>query len=92
MDDFYSGNALKEIIDNRIHQLASLIKSGVSIEELKEHISKKEEEKLFFNFKEKIENNINNNKFSIIAEIKQRSPSAGNIIHKKDYNLNVILI
>ena len=86
MDDFYSGNALKEIIDNRIHQLAPLIQSGVSIEELKERISKKEEEKLFFNFKEKIENNINNNKFSIIAEMKQRSPSAGNIVHKKDYN------
>ena len=86
MDKFYSGNALKEIIDNRIHQLAPLIQYGVSIEELKERISKKEEEKLFFNFKEKIENNINNNKFSIIAEIKQRSPSAGNIIYGKDYN------
>ena len=86
MDKFYSGNALKEIIDNRIHQLAPLIQYGVSVEELKERISKKEEEKLFFNFKEKIENNINNNKFSIIAEMKQRSPSAGNIIYGKDYN------
>ena len=86
MDEFDSGNALKEIIDNRIHQLNPLIKHGVSIEELKERISKKEEEKLFFNLKEKIENNINNNKFSIIAEMKQRSPSAGNIINKKDYN------
>ena len=50
MDKFYSGNALKEIIDNRIHQLAPLIQYGVSVEELKERISKKEEEKLFFNF------------------------------------------
>ena len=86
MDKFYSGNALKEIIDNRIHQLNPLIKHGVSIEELKERISKKEEEKLFFNFKKKIENNINNNKFSIIAEMKQRSPSAGTIINGMNYN------
>jgi len=86
MDEFDSGNALKEIIDNRIHQLNLLIKHGVSIEELKERISKKEEEKLFFNFKKKIENNINNNKFSIIAEMKQRSPSAGTIINGMNYN------
>ena len=86
MDEFDSGNALKEIIDNRIHQLNPLIKHGVSIEELKERISKKEEEKLFFNFKKKIENNINNNKFSIIAEMKQRSPSAGTIINGMNYN------
>ena len=72
MDKFFSGNALKEMIDNKIHELNPLIKHGVSIEELKERISKKEEEKLFFNFKEKIENNINNNKFSIIAEMKKK--------------------
>ena len=54
MDKFFSGNALKEMIDNKIHELNPLIKHGVSIEELKERISKKEEEKLFFNFKEKI--------------------------------------
>ena len=86
MDEFASRNALKEIIDNRIHQVSTLIKQGVSIEELKERISKKEEEKLFFNFKKKIENNINNNKFSIIAEMKQRSPSAGTIINGMNYN------
>jgi indole-3-glycerol phosphate synthase len=80
MDKFFSGNALKEMIDNKIHELNPLIKHGVSIEELKERISKKEEEKLFFNFKEKIENNINNNKFSIIAEMKKKSPSAGIIV------------
>ena len=80
MDKFFSGNALKEMIDNKIHELNPLIKHGVSIEELKERISKKEEEKLFFNFKEKIENNINNNQFSIIAEMKKKSPSAGIIV------------
>ena len=50
------------------------------IEELKELISELEKKKLFYDFKEKITNNIKNNKFSIIAEIKQRSPSAGDII------------
>ena len=38
----------------------------------------------YINFKEKIENNIQNNKISIIAEIKKASPSAGVII--EDYN------
>ena len=50
------------------------------IEELKELISELEKKKLFYDFKEKITNNIKNNKFSIIAEIKQRSASAGDII------------
>jgi Indole-3-glycerol phosphate synthase len=38
----------------------------------------------FVNFKKKIQNNISNNKTSIIAEIKKASPSAGIIID--DYN------
>ena len=38
----------------------------------------------YFNFKNKIVENINNNKISIIAEIKKASPSAGIII--KNYN------
>ena len=44
MDKFFSGNALKEMIDNKILELNPLIKHGVSIEELKERISQKEEE------------------------------------------------
>ena len=39
----------------------------------------------FIDFKNKIENNLTNNKSSIIAEIKKASPSAGVII--VDYNL-----
>ena len=38
----------------------------------------------YIDFKEKIENNLKNNKTSIIAEIKKASPSAGIIID--DYN------
>ena len=34
----------------------------------------------YINFKKKIEDNVNNNKISIIAEIKKASPSAGIII------------
>ena len=41
MDKFFSGDALKKMIDNKIHKLNPLIKHGVSIEELKERISKK---------------------------------------------------
>ncbi|MDC0633439.1 indole-3-glycerol-phosphate synthase, partial [Candidatus Pelagibacter ubique] len=40
--------------------------------------------KSFINFKDKIQNNIDNNKISLIAEIKKASPTAGIIID--DYN------
>jgi indole-3-glycerol phosphate synthase len=86
MDEFYSGDALKKIIDNRINQLTSLIKENASIDELKDIIQKKEEEKLFYDFKNRIKINITSDKFKIIAEIKQIIHSAGIIIDEKDYN------
>ena len=42
------------------------------------------ENKSFINFKDKIQNNIDADKISIIAEIKKASPSAGIII--ENYN------
>ena len=38
----------------------------------------------YVNFKDRIKENIKNNKLSIIAEIKKASPSAGIIIEKYD--------
>jgi len=73
-------NTLDKIIDTKRKKLAEL-KKTITIESLKEKI---QEYKNFINFKEKIENNINNNKISLIAEIKKASPSAGIII--KNYN------
>ena len=71
-----SENILEKIIKNK-KQKIDLLKKSVTIESLKEKI---DNNKSFVNFKEKIENNLNNNKISIIAEIKKASPSAGIII------------
>jgi len=57
------------------------LKKSISLESLKEKIN---ENKSFINFKDKIQNNINSNKISLIAEIKKASPSAGIII--ENYN------
>ena len=73
-------NILAKIIKNKNEKIESL-KKTISLDSLNELIEKN---KLFINFKEKIENNIKENKFSIIAEIKKASPSAGVII--KDYD------
>jgi len=75
-----SENILDKIIRKKIEKIG-ILKKSVSINALKDKIN---ENKSFINFKEKIENNINNNKISIIAEIKKASPSAGIII--EDYN------
>jgi len=75
-----SENILEKIIRKKIEKI-DILKKSVSIDSLKDKIN---ENKSFINFKEKIENNINSNKISIIAEIKEASPSAGIII--EDYN------
>ena len=75
-----SENILEKIIRKKIEKI-DILKKSVSIDSLKDKIN---ENKSFINFKEKIENNIKNNKISIIAEIKKASPSAGIII--EDYN------
>ena len=73
-------NVLEKIIKKKSEKIVNL-KKTVSLESLDELISTN---KTFINFKEKIENNIKESKFSIIAEIKKASPSAGVII--KDYD------
>ena len=77
-------NILNKIINKKEQKLNEL-KKIISIESLKEKI---EENNTFINFKKKIENNINNNKISLIAEIKKASPSAGIIFN--DYNPSII--
>ena len=79
-------NVLDTICKDKQHKLTLAEKFFHPIEKLKEFIYEFEKEKLFYNFKDKITNNIKNNKFSIIAEIKQRSPSAGMIVHPSKYN------
>ena len=86
---FNHGNnvdVLNVILENRFEKLGILSDLGVPIEELKEQISEMEKQKLFFNFKEKIKNNIKDNKFSVISEMKRMSPSAGYIIPYDKYN------
>ena len=73
-------NILDKIIKKKIEKI-DLLKKTISFKILNEKIV---ENKSYINFKEKIQNNINNKKISIIAEIKKASPSAGVII--KDYN------
>jgi len=82
-----SENILDKIIRNKIKKI-DILKKSISMESLKNKIN---ENKSFINFKEKIENNISNNKISIIAEIKKASPSAGVII--ENYNpINIAVI
>ena len=73
-------NVLEKIIDKKIEKIVNL-KKTISLESLDELINTN---KTFIDFKEKIKNNIKEDKYSVIAEIKKASPSAGIII--KDYD------
>ena len=73
-------NILEKIINKKRNKI-QILKKDVSISSLKDKISKL---KNYVNFKEKILNNINHDKISIIAEIKKASPSAGIIIENYD--------
>ena len=75
-----SKDVLEEIIKRKIEKV-DLLKKSISLNSLNEQIG---QNKSFINFKDKIQNNIDNNKISLIAEIKKASPSAGIIID--DYN------
>ena len=73
-------NILSKIIQKKINKI-DVLKKTTSLQLLNEKIK---ENSLFIDFKKKIQNNINNNKISLIAEIKKASPSAGIIIDKYD--------
>jgi len=75
-----SENILEKIIKKKIEKIDHLKKS-INLNQLNDLINVNNS---FENFKEKIQNNISNNKTSIIAEIKKASPSAGIIIN--NYN------
>ena len=75
-----SENVLEEIIKKKIQRI-DLLKKSISLQSLNEKIS---ENKSFIDFKGKIQNNINNDKISLIAEINKASPSAGIIIENYD--------
>ncbi len=75
-----SKNILEEIIKKKIDKI-NILKKSTSLNSLTDIIDKNN---FFFNFKEKIQSNLLNNKTSIIAEIKKASPSAGVII--QNYN------
>ena len=75
-----SENVLEKIIKKKIERI-DLLKKSISLNSLSIKIN---ENKSFINFKDKIQNNINNDKISLIAEIKKASPSAGIIVENYD--------
>ena len=75
-----ASNSLDKIINKKIEKL-NLLKNKLKIEDLEQKIDKFDK---YLDFKKKIYSNFSNGKFSIIAEIKKTSPSAGVII--ENYN------
>ena len=75
-----SEDVLEKIIKKKIERI-DLLKKSISLNSLSEKIN---EYTSFLNFKDKIQNNIDNNKISLIAEIKKASPSAGIIVKNYD--------
>ncbi len=73
-------NILEKIIKNKTEKIEKL-KKTITSESLNDLIKANS---TFVNFEKKIVDNVKENKFSIIAEIKKASPSAGIII--KDYD------
>ena len=73
-------NILEKIIKKKKERIENL-KRSISLDSLKDLINTNNK---FTNFKQKIESNLKKNKFSIIAEIKKASPSAGVIIKNYD--------
>ena len=69
-------NILEKIIKKKVEKV-DILKKSIDLKSLDELINKNQ---TYVNFKKKIEDNSNNNKISIIAEIKKASPSAGIII------------
>ncbi len=73
-------NSLDQIINKKKEKL-NFLKKNIKIEDLKYKIAKFDK---YIDFKDKIYSNFMKGKFSLIAEIKKASPSAGIIID--DYN------
>ena len=75
-----SENILRDIINKKKIRIAEL-KKKKPLEHISEHMPDSMD---YINFKNRIEQNIQNNKLSIIAEIKKASPSAGVLV--ENYN------